>query len=241
MEASMRIPLSKRLMACCNFISPGDRVADIGCDHGYLGIHLLKQGIASSVIAADVNEGPLQSAMRNAVKFGVRDKMTFYLSDGVRNIPREFDVMVCAGMGADTMVSILEAAPWLKSSSYQLILQCQSKTPMLRQYLSENGWRITEETVLRDGRFLYTVMEVIFQPEYPRLSVGEYYFPPALLENPAAELPEYYNRLLFSLRRAVTNQKENADPQMAAALAELEKLTEDPALDFLKEDNYDNG
>ena len=237
----MRIPLSKRLLSCCNFISPGDRVADIGCDHGYLGIHLLTQGIASSVIAADVNEGPLQSAMRNAVKFGVRDKMTFYLSDGVRNIPREFDVMVCAGMGADTMVSILEAAPWLKSGSYRLILQCQSKTPMLRQYLSENGWRIMEETVLRDGRFLYTVMEVEFRPEYPRLTVGEYYFPPALLENPAPELPEYYNRLLFSLRRAVTNQKENTDPKMAAALAELEKLTEDPALDFLKEKSYDNG
>ena len=233
----MAIPLSKRLSACCNFITPGDRVADIGCDHGYLGIHLLTEGIAASVIAADVNEGPLQSAMRNAVKFGVRDKMTFYLSDGVRNIPREFDVMVCAGMGADTMVSILEAAPWLKSEKYRLILQCQSKTPMLRQYLSEQGWRIMEESVLRDGRFLYTVMEVEFRPEHPRLSVGEYYFPPALLENPAPELPEYYQRLLFSLRRAVTNQKENVDPQMAAALAELEKLTDDPALNFLKEEN----
>ena len=230
----MHIPLSKRLAACCNFISPGDRVADIGCDHGYLGIHLLTQGIAVSVIAADVNEGPLQSAMRNAVKFGVRDKMTFYLSDGVRNIPREFDVMVCAGMGADTMISILEAAPWLKSSSYRLILQCQSKTPMLRQYLSEQGWRIMEESVLRDGRFLYTVMEVEFRPESPRLSVGQFYFPPALLKNPAKELPEYYQRLLFSLRRAVTNQKENADPQMAAALNELEN---DPALAFLKEEN----
>ena len=237
----MRIPLSKRLMACCNFISPGDRVADIGCDHGYLGIHLLTQGIASSVIAADVNEGPLQSAMRNAVKFGVQDKMTFYLSDGVRNIPRAFDVMVCAGMGADIMISILEAAPWLKDKQYRLVLQCQSKTPMLRQYLSEQGWQIMEESVLRDGRFLYTVMEVEFRPEHPRLSVGEFYFPPALLENPAKELPEYYHRLLFSLRRAVTNQKENADPQMAAALAELEKLTNDPALDFLKEDSYDNG
>ena len=233
----MAIPLSKRLSACCNFITPGDRVADIGCDHGYLGIHLLTEGIAASVIAADVNEGPLQSAMRNAVKFGVRDKMTFYLSDGVRNIPREFDVMVCAGMGADTMVSILEAAPWLKSEKYRLIMQCQSKTPMLRQYLSEQGWRIMEESVLRDGRFLYTVMEVEFRPEHPRLSVGEYYFPPALLENPAPELPEYYQRLLFSLRRAVTNQKENADTQMAAALAELEKLTDDPALNFLKEEN----
>ena len=89
----MKIPLSDRLLACCDFVRPGDRVADIGCDHGYLGIHLLKNGIAKSVIAADVNEGPLQSAMRNAVKFGVRNKMTFHLSDGVQSIPRDFDVM----------------------------------------------------------------------------------------------------------------------------------------------------
>ena len=232
----MNLPLSKRLLVCCGFVSPGDRVADIGCDHGYLGIYLLKNNIAASVIASDVNEGPLQSAVRNAEKFGVRDQMTFYLSDGVRNIPRDFDTLVCAGMGADTMVSILEAAPWLRSAQYRLILQCQSKTPMLRQYLSEQGWRITQETVLRDGKFLYTVMEVIFQPDCPRLTVGQWYFPPALLENPAPDLPEYYQRLCFSLRRAITGRRDNADPQMIAALAELEALAEEPELAWLKEE-----
>ena len=154
----MKLPLSDRLLACCGFIAPGDRVADVGCDHGYLGIHLLRSGIASAVIASDVKEGPLQSAVRNSEKYGVRDKISFYLSDGVRNIPRDFDTLVCAGMGGDTMISILSAAPWLKKEQYRLVLQCQSKTPMLRQYLSENGWRITEETVLKDGKFLYTVM-----------------------------------------------------------------------------------
>jgi len=236
----MNLPLSPRLLACCGFVSPGDRVADIGCDHGYLGIHLLQSGLARSVIAADVNEMPLQSAMRNAQKYGVRDKMTFHLSDGVRNIPRAFDVMVCAGMGADTMVSILEAAPWLKAKQYRLILQCQSKTPMLRQYLSEQGWRITEETVLRDGRFLYTVMEVVWQPDYPRLTVGEWYFPPALLENPATELPEYYERVTFSLRRAISGRGEDADVNMVTALKELETLVKDPALSWLKEKRNDN-
>ena len=168
----MNLPISSRLLACAGFVCPGDRVADIGCDHGYLGIHLLTKGIAKSVIASDVNEQPLQSALRNAHKYGVADKMSFYLSDGVRNIPRDFDTLVCAGMGGDTMIHILEAAPWLRKEQYRLILQCQSKTPMLRQYLSEQGWRITEESVLRDGKFLYTVMEVIWQPEYPRLSLG---------------------------------------------------------------------
>ena len=236
----MKIPLSPRLLACCGFVYPGARVADVGCDHGYLGIYLLKNSIASSVIASDVNEAPLQSAMRNAERYQVRDKMSFYLSNGVCNIPRDFDLLVCAGMGADTMISILEAAPWLKNSSYGLILQCQSKTPTLRQYLSEQGWRITEESVLRDGRFLYTVMQVQYQPECPRLSIGEYYFPPALLENPALELPEYYQRVVFSLRRAVTESGEKADPVMITALQELETLAEDPALHWLKEAQHDN-
>lgn len=234
----MNLPLSKRLLVCSGFITPGDRVADIGCDHGYLGIHLLQQGIAASVIAADINEMPLQSAIRNAEKYGVRDKMTFYLSDGAKNIPRDFDSLVCAGMGADTIVSILEGAPWLRSKQYRLVLQCQSKTHHLRRYLSEQGWRITEETVLRDGRFLYTVMEAVWQPEHPHLmTVGQWYFPPALLKNPVPELPEYYKRLLFSLHRAINGRGSDADPMMSAALQELESNAE---LNWLKEENHDN-
>ncbi len=233
----MNLPLSKRLQVCCGFVAPGDRVADIGCDHGYLGIHLLKEGIADSVIAADINEMPLQSAMRNAEKFGVRDRISFYLSDGAKNIPRDFDTLVCAGMGADTMISILNGAPWLKKSCYRLILQCQSRTPMLRKYLSDTGFDIKLETVLRDGRFLYTVMLVQWDPDAPRLTVGQKYFPPALLINPTPELPEYYRDVLFRLRRVITGRKEQADPEMQAALTELEN---DPALDWLKEEHHDN-
>ncbi len=233
----MSISLSPRLLACSGFVRTGDRVADIGCDHGYLGIYLLTKGIAVSVIASDINEGPLQSALKNAEKYGVRDRMSFYLSDGVRNIPRDFDVMVCAGMGADTIVSILEAAPWLKSDGYRLILQCQSKTPMLRQYLSEQGWYIAEETVLRDGRFLYTVMEVIFQPDLPRLRAEECHFSPALLTHPTAETREYYQRILTRLRRAVNGRGENADAEMIHTLQALELLTQTPDLYWLKEEN----
>ena len=230
----MTSALSPRLLACCGFVAPGDRVADVGCDHGYLGIHLLENNIAGYVYAGDVNEGPLQSAVSNAKKYGVEDRISFFLSDGVRNFPRDFDTMVCAGMGADTMVSILEAAPWLKDSHYRLILQCQSKVHYLRRYLSENGWRITEETVLRDGRFLYTVMEVVYRPG-DALSPGQWYFPPALLKNPAGELPEYYKQVVFRLNRAVTGQKENADPEMVQALAELEELAKVPELAWLNE------
>ena len=229
----MKASLSERLQVCAGFVAQGDRVADIGCDHGYLGIYLLQNNIASSMIEADINEGPLQSARHNAHKYGVANRMSFYLSDGAKSIPRDFDTLVCAGMGADTMIHILENATWLQNKKYRLILQCQSKTPMLRQYLSEHGWRITEESVLRDGKFLYTVMEVYYEPEYPRLSKGEYYFPPALLENPGEALPEYFSRIVEGLRLAVTHKD---DPEKKAVLEELEALAQDTNLRFLTEE-----
>lgn len=221
---AMKLPLSDRLLACCGFVHSGDRVADIGCDHGYLGIHLLQSGVASHVYAADVREGPLSSAKRNAELYGMTGKMDFFLSDGVQGIPRDFDTLVCAGMGADTMISILSVASWLQSRKYRLILQCQSKTPSLRRYLSETGWHISEESVLRDGRFLYTVMEVLWQPDAPKLTVGQWYFPPALLQHPSPQTAEYYRWVIDGLRIAAEHRPDGENRQ---ALTELEPLQEE--------------
>ena len=227
----MKLPISDRLLACASFVKKGDRVADIGCDHGYLSIHLLTNGIAKSCIASDVNEGPLQSAMRNARKFGVAGKMEFCLSDGLRNLPRDFDCMVCAGMGGDTMIHILEDAPWLKNEKYRLVLQCQSKTPMLRRYLSDNGWQINREAVLRDGRFLYTIMEITYSPECPKLTLGESYFSPALLRDPSKDVPAYYKWVVGGLQIATAHQD---DPEKKPALSALESLAANHP--FLKEE-----
>ena len=216
----MKLPISDRLLACCAFVNPGDRIADVGCDHGYLSIHLLTNGIAASAIASDLREGPLQSARDNAAKFGVREKIEFCLSDGVQNIPRDFNTLVCAGMGAHTMISILESAPWLRDSRYRMILQCQIKTPMLRQYLTEHGWYIQQEAVLRDGKFLYTVMEVVFDPKLPRLTPGQCYISPVLS---GEDVAEYRHWVLKDLEKIVTSRGEVAEPFMAAALAELKK------------------
>jgi len=222
----MKLPLSNRLLACCGFVRKGDRVADIGCDHGYLGIHLLTQGIASSMIASDVNEAPLQSALRNAQKFGVKNKMSFYLSDGVRSIPRDFDVLVCAGMGADTMISILDAAPWLKDSKYRMILQCQSKRPELRQWLYDAGYRINRETLAKDGKFVYSIMEVVYDPGHG-ITPAETYITPQLLEDSHPLLGEYYDRVLYGMRLTVEGMRRSNDDQLPVfktILSDLEAL-----------------
>ena len=209
----MKISLSDRLLACCRFVRPGDRVADVGCDHGYLSIHLLQTGVASSIIASDVAEGPLQSAVKNAMKFGVREKINFFLSDGLRNIPRDFDSMVCAGMGADTMISILTAAPWTKDPKYRLILQCQSKRPELRQWLYEQGYRINRETLAKDGKFVYSVMEVVYDPGHG-ITPAETYISPALLADNHPLLPEYYERVKHGIEMTIFGLKRANDDQL---------------------------
>ena len=220
----MKLPISQRLLACCDYVSPGAVVADVGCDHGYLSIHLLETGLARQVYASDIRPGPLDSAVKNANKYRVSQSISFYLSDGVQALPRDFDTLVCAGMGADVMISILEKAPWLRDERYRLILQCQSKTPMLRRYLSQTGWTIRREQVLRDGRFLYTVLEALWGPGEP-LTPGQCHISPALLSGNGPLLPEYIAWVREHLGLSV-NHKSHPDPWETEAYKELCALEE---------------
>ena len=210
----MNVTLSERLQVCADFVKKGDRVADIGCDHGYLGIYLLQNGIARSMIEADINEAPLQSALHNAHKYGVADKMSFYLSDGAKNIPRDFDTLVCAGMGADTMMSIMHHAYyWLANAKYRLILQCQSKRPELRQWLYDAGFRINRETLAKDGKFVYSIMEVVYDPGHG-ITPAETYITPQLLEDNHPLLQEYYERVKHSVELTIFGMKRANDDQL---------------------------
>ncbi len=221
----MKIPMSSRLLAVCDFIRKGDRVADIGCDHGYLGIYLLTNGIAAHMIESDVAQGPLDAARRNAARFGVGNAMTFCRSDGAQDIPRDFDVLVCAGMGADTIISILKAAPWLRSGQYRLVLQCQSKRPELRRYLYQQGYAIARETLAKDGKFVYTVMEVLPAPS-GQPDEAHFYISPQLLADGSPLLPEFVERVLFGIRQTVAGMEKSGHPELARQRALLQKLEE---------------
>ncbi len=222
----MKIPMSNRLLACCNYVKKGARVADIGCDHGYLGIYLLTNGIASTTIESDVAEQPLECAKRNARKFRVASKMTFCRSNGAQSIPRDFDTMVCAGMGADTIISILSSAPWLKDDKYRLILQCQSRRPELRQWLYDAGYHIDRETLAQDGKFIYTVMEVTFGPA-PGPTPAETYLSAQLLADNHPLLPAFYDRIIGGVRTTVEGLRRSNNDQLPIfeeLLSDLEKL-----------------
>ena len=223
----MKLPISRRLLACARLISPGDRVADVGTDHGYLAMYLLTTGVAGHVYCSDIGVQPLQKARDNARRFGIQSGISFHLCDGVRGLPREFDVLVMAGMGAETMVQILRAGPWLKNGTYRLVLQCQSSQNELRQYLSENGWKITREEPVRDGRFIYTVLEAV--PGHEPLTPGSHFVSPALRRSTDPLAKEYLRFCLEVVERVVRGLPEKEREKYAyyhAALEELKTMEE---------------
>ncbi len=226
----MKLPISKRLLCCASMVQPGSRVADIGTDHGYLGIYLLQSGAARHVIACDLRKDPLENARRNAKLFGVDGEMELRLSDGLEKIlPDEVDTVVMAGMGGDLIQKILSQCPWRKREGLQFILQPQSAGNVLRRWLCEDGFEIRREEPVQDGHFLYTVMD-IRQGEPAPLTPGTEYASPALLASGIPLVGNYLARVENALQetvRGLTNAEKQRPERLSyfrQALLEIQEM-----------------
>jgi len=222
------IRLSPRLQMVADFVSPCVCAADIGTDHGYLAVYLLRKGICPFVTAADLREQPLQKARENAARFGVSENMQFFLSDGLQSIPPgAADTIIMAGMGGDLMVRILEAAPWVCDARYTLILQPQSAGQALRQYLAEHGFAIEREALAKDGHFFYTVLRAK-KGSMPPLSPGQQYASPQLLREGGPLLGPYLARIEAALAGTVQGLQKADEPEKLCyyetALAEIREM-----------------
>lgn len=135
-------------------------LADIGTDHGYIPVELLRRGRCRQAIAADIGAAPLERARRTARLYGVEDGVSFRLGDGLAVLaPGEADVIVIAGMGGDNITEILTAAPWSLDGPL-LLLQPMSRAEVLRRWLWERGGRLRSEKLVQDKGVLYPILEV---------------------------------------------------------------------------------
>lgn len=154
------IRLSKRLEAIFRLVPPSGGVVDVGTDHGFIPLALLLSGFSGPLYATDINPGPLSSAKRLAAAHGAEDKISFLLCDGLSALEGgDISTVVIAGMGGETIASILSAAPWTREGNRLLILQPMSKADRLRGWLQENGYKVTSESLVDDGP-LYELMTV---------------------------------------------------------------------------------
>ena len=171
----MSIKLSKRMKCIVDMVTPGRVVADIGCDHGYISIYLVEEGIAKKVYAMDVAEGPLGIARSNIESRALSDKIETRLSNGFEALEAgESDCAVIAGMGGNLIIDIISGGLHKISNNYELVLSPQSDIPLVRTFLREHGFIIMDEEMLSEDGKYYNVIKAVMDDRSLNISSGSY-------------------------------------------------------------------
>ena len=166
MNSKRLFKLDNRLLACSKFIKKNSNIADIGTDHAYLPIWLIKNNLISHAIACDLREGPLLNAKNNIDKYGLKEYIEMRLSNGLENVnATEVDTIVIAGMGGEIIAKIINDAPWLKNSNKNIILQPMSNDEFLREFLKIQNFEIIDEIAVLSRNKIYSAMSVKFSNE----------------------------------------------------------------------------
>ncbi len=161
--------LPQRLMAAAAFVKENAVIADVGCDHGFLPLYLLQNGIVRFAYLIDKNKGPLLRAGENAEKYGFSGRCELVLSDGLKALPDAIrktdtgpgapDTVIMTGMGGPLILRIIDDTPEeIRKNVTRWILSPQSLIADCREGLTERGFVIREETELSEKNKHYVIM-----------------------------------------------------------------------------------
>ena len=158
--------LSYRLKAISNMVTAGNVVYDVGCDHAYLAIWLVKNGISPKAYASDVRTGPLKAAEENIAAEELSDRIETVLSDGLHNInnPPELSSLCIAGMGGKLILQILGDDKAKTHMFGEIIISPQSQIEEVRDSLEDLGLYIIDEDLIEDQDKYYCIMKLAKKP-----------------------------------------------------------------------------
>lgn len=216
-----QLGLQPRLHMLARLVPEGCRLTDVGTDHGYLPVALLQQGRIAAAIASDIGAEPLEHARRTAMQYGV-DGMDFRLCAGLSGVaPEETDLIVIAGMGGETIISILQDAPWTADGRHRLLLQPMTKAAALRRWLADNGYTFTDEHLVEDKGRIYPILCVkggVFRP----LTEADALCGVLLADDPL--YATYLTEHITKLRRSAEGLRRSSDSDGGRLSAQAERL-----------------
>ena len=224
--------LSMRLERVAAHMPVGARLADIGSDHGYLPVALMRRGLIAAAVAGEVALTPFQAAQRTVRDNGLEQQITVRRANGLEAIePQDAitAISVC-GMGGETIRDILENGKARLSGQERLILQPNGGEQSLRQWLMENGYRIVSEELLSENSFYYEI--IVAERAGPVLySAEELYFGPLQMQARSPAFLSKWQRILrhkqqtlaqfAKARQAVPDVKVHEVAQQARWITEL--------------------
>ncbi len=147
--------LSLRLQTIASFLNKNDKVADIGTDHGYLGIYAVQNHLVESIILTDIKSSALASARKNIARLDL--DIPTIVTNGLEDIDTtKLNTLVISGMGTSTILDILSNKAKLQPIN-KLILQSNNNLAELRRQITTLGYQLINEKAIEDNGFWYVV------------------------------------------------------------------------------------
>ncbi len=194
--------LSRRLAQVAAQVPAGARLADIGSDHAYLPVALMRRGAIVAAVAGEVALTPFRAAQRTVRENDLQPFITVRLADGLAAIEPGDGITAVSlcGMGGETIRDILDSGKGHLSGQERLILQPNGGEQPLRQWLMDNGYRILFEDVLHENRFDYEI--IVADRTGPVVySERELYFGPLQMQVRSPAFIAKWQRMLRLKRR----------------------------------------
>lgn len=205
--------LSKRLMKIASYVNYCEAIADIGTDHGYIPIYLVKNNKCNSAIASDINKGPIEKASTNIRFEGLSEKIKCLLGGGLKPLKvGEVNGVIIAGMGGNLIRDIiLEDIEKVKLYDF-LILQPAQNPEVLREFLYNNNFEIlNEDLILDDGKF-YELFKVKYNENAKKINVKDeisYEISSILLESNNSLVNDYIKSKIKKYENIMTYIKDD--------------------------------
>ena len=227
--------LSKRLNWILDKVDKCETIIDVGTDHGYIPIKLIKDNMASKVIASDINKDPLEKARINASLDGVIEKVDLRLGGGLKPLKsKEVQGIIIAGMGGNLIRDILEDdLDKVKDVNY-LILQPAQNPEVLREYLYTHEYEIIDEDICFDEGKYYELFKVKYEKNnITKLENIFYEISPVMLKKRTETLKRYIedkvekNKKILNFINDETEHAKERKNQLMEKNEILEKILKD--------------
>lgn len=224
MLCDKRISLDPRLSRIAALVGTCECCADIGSDHGRLGAFLLQSGQCQRVVLTDISGASLSKARKLIALMDLEKRASFCVGDGALAIDCPVDAAVIAGMGGETIASIVEESAG-RLHGARLVLQPNVALASLRRRLNQCGWRIVDEDLVRDGRRIYPILMATEGEQH--LSELQTEAGPVLLERRPPLLADYTAFRLRVARKALSGAQQGDNAENIAELRREIKLWEE--------------
>jgi tRNA (adenine22-N1)-methyltransferase len=195
-----------RLERVAALVPAAARLADIGSDHAYLPVALMRRGAIASAVAGEVALTPFHAAKRTVRDNGLDQQITVRLANGLEAIEPQDDISAISicGMGGETIRDILDSGQSRLSGRERLILQPNGGEQPLRQWLMENDYRILREELLRENRFDYEI--IVAERTGPVVySAEELFFGPLQMQERSPAFLAKWQRILRHKQRTLAS------------------------------------